>query len=161
MKCISCGEQLGAITRGTVPFDSLPGTVLVGVEVRRCSSCGEEEIGIPRMDQLNHLLANLVANRPGRLTGAEIRFLRKHLGWSGADFARFFQTDPAVVSRWETGKQKMDVRGEQLLRVVATRLAPIEDYREYEALLLRPAATAPTTEGRSITWQGETWQIAA
>jgi hypothetical protein len=24
----------------------------------------------------------------GRLTGAEVRFLRKHLGWSWADFAR-------------------------------------------------------------------------
>jgi DNA-binding transcriptional regulator YiaG len=62
----------------------------------------------------------------GRLTGAEVRFLSKHLGWSWADSARFFQADTSVVSRWETGKQTMDVRGDQLLGVVATRWAPIE-----------------------------------
>ena len=62
----------------------------------------------------------------GRLTGAEVCCWRKHLGWSWADSARFFPADPLVVSRWETGKQNMDVRGEPLLGVVATRLAPIE-----------------------------------
>jgi hypothetical protein len=66
--------------------------------------------------------------------------LRKHLGWSWVDSAWFFQADPSVVSRWELGKQNMDVRGEQVLGVVATRLAPIASKHGCEALLLRPSA---------------------
>ena len=66
--------------------------------------------------------------------------MRKNLGWFWADSAGFFQADPSVVFRWETGKQNIDVRGEQLLWVVAARLAPIESEKECEALLLRPSA---------------------
>jgi putative zinc finger/helix-turn-helix YgiT family protein len=160
VSCVMCGHALGAARSGTVPYRSLPGTMLVGVEVRACPNCGEEELSIPHMDALNSVLAHHVAGRSGRLTGPEIRFLRKHLGWSGADFARFFQTARSTVSRWESGKQNMDVRAEQLLRLSATRLEPITDYAEVERLLLLPAREATAARAVSARWQGEVWKVA-
>lgn len=105
------------------------------VEVWECDECGESEVVIPAIDELDNLLVHIVAEKDGRLTGAEVRFLRKHLGWSGADFARHFGVAPETVSRWENGKSRMGATAESLLRVCATRLDPIEDYQALEELL--------------------------
>lgn len=162
MKCTECGGDLGPAVPGEWPYRSLPGTTLVGIPIRTCESCGDQVVSIPRIEELDRVLAKAVAERPGRLSGPEIRFLRRHLGWSGADFAGFFRTSPATVSRWETGKQNMDARAEQLLRVSATRMEPILDYAEYERLLRRMAesvaSAAPPT--RALRWQGS-WEAAA
>jgi hypothetical protein len=45
-----------------------------------CPHCAEEWISIPHVQGRHHLLANEVANKPGRLSGREIRFLRTHGG---------------------------------------------------------------------------------
>lgn len=161
MKCVNCGGELSAPVQATVPYRSLPGTLLVGVEVRRCPDCGDEEISIPRIEALDRLLAHTVAARSGRLTGPEIRFLRKHLGWSGSDFARTFDVDPSTVSRWEAGSQSMDLRAEKLLRVSATRMEPIADYAEYEAFLAKVSEPGPAPSAPTLRWEGDSWQLAA
>lgn len=160
MMCTNCGAELGPAERRTVEYRSLPGTVLVGVDVHRCPTCGDEEIAIPQIEQLNRAIAQDLAEQASRLSGPEICFLRKHLGWSGADFAALFETDAATVSRWESGAQRMDVRAEKLLRVCATRMAPIEDYAQYEAFLRR-AATEDAPHGpRAMRWVGQ-WELQA
>ena len=58
----------------------LPGVTLVGVEVSRCPECGNHEVSIPRIEELHRVIARAVANRPARLDGAEVRYLRKWLG---------------------------------------------------------------------------------
>jgi hypothetical protein len=60
----------------------LPGITLQGVEVSRCGKCGEYEIAIPRIEGLHRVIAEAVISKKDRLTAAEIRFLRKHLGWT-------------------------------------------------------------------------------
>lgn len=156
--CSSCGAELGAPTRETRPYHSLPDTWLVGVEVYRCPSCGEEETVIPRIEELGRVLTWAVASRPGRLTGDEIRFLRKHLGWSGADFARSFSVDPATVSRWEAGKQQMDLRAEQLLRTAATRLEPVKDHGEFVVFLQKATQERPADLRLQLRWSGQGWE---
>jgi len=127
MKCLFCGNEEMTATRRNVPYRSLPGTVLEDVEVWECADCGEYEVVLPAINELERELARLVASRPGRLTHHEVRFLRKHLGWSGADFARHFGVASETVSRWENGTP-MGPQAERLLRVCATRLEPIESY---------------------------------
>lgn len=160
MNCVICGATLALPHPETMPFTSLPGTLLVGVEVRDCSGCGEREVVIPRIKELMALLAAMVASRPGRLSGPEIRFLRKHIGWAGADFARLFGSSLPTVSRWEAGKQQMDIRAEMALRVSVTRLQPIDDYQEYEAFLSRvrdgQSSASPAREAR---WEGAHWSV--
>src|SRR3990172_8148917 len=162
--CTHCGEAEmgGPAYRDHSYEDVLPGTTLLGLEVRVCPNCAEEWISIPRMEALHNLLANDVANKPGRLSGREIRFLRSHVGWvTQAEFARHFDAEPATVSRWESGTQRMDVRAQLLLRVLATRWEPMEAYdlEQLEQLLARPKQDEKSTAIRNLRFAGETWTL--
>jgi putative zinc finger/helix-turn-helix YgiT family protein len=126
---LSCGKALKPVRENHRYVESgLPNVTLVKVEVRRCPHCGEEELVIPKIEQLHRVLAGAVAMKTERLTHHEIRFLRKYLGWSGADFAAHFGVVPETVSRWESGHQVMNPTAEKLLRILALRLEPIKDY---------------------------------
>ena len=106
----------------------LPNVVLHGVTRFECPNGHGGAVSIPRLAGLQRVLARAVASEPARLEGAEIRFLRKHLGWSGVDFARTMGVDPATVSRWENDKEPMGPVAERLLRLMAMRDLPVEEY---------------------------------
>ncbi len=127
MKCIQCDHAM-ITARENVPYQSLPGTVLVGVEVSRCPNCGEFEIAIPAIEELDRVLANAVIRKSGRLSGSEARFLRKYLGYSGSDFAAMIGTDKATVSRWETDKQPIGQQTDRLYRTLVALDKKVEEY---------------------------------
>ena len=106
--------------REEVEYDAagLPGVILRGVDVSRCPACGHEQVHGPREPALHQALARAVVAKPGRLTGPEIRFLRKHLGLSGQDFADVMGSDPSTISRWENGKEPMNKHADRLLRLM-------------------------------------------
>jgi putative zinc finger/helix-turn-helix YgiT family protein len=129
MTCLDCGQAL-KVTRGPYRYNDsgLPGVVLLGVEVRRCQKCGAEEVAIPRIEELHRLMAQAVIRRPHRLLPAEVKYLRKWLGWSGVDFARHMGATPETVSRWEQGRVPMGPQADRLLRLMITTRAPVDDY---------------------------------
>src|SRR5215203_2238863 len=99
-KCRTCGKtEMTARTETYLYTESgLPNVVLVGVEVRRCSSCGHHELVLPRIAELHRTITHAIIRKPFRLSGLEVRYLRKYLGWSGVDFARHVGVDPSTVS---------------------------------------------------------------
>ena len=54
---------------------------------------------------------------------------------------------PETVSRWENDKVPMGDTADRLLRVLATRLEPIDDYAALDKLLLRDADNSDAAEG--------------
>lgn len=159
MTCLTCDSEMG-FELCDVPYLSLPGTVLENTKVWLCHGCDEEMIAIPAINQLDRLLTEEVCGQHGRLAPNQIRFLRKHLGWSGVDFARHFGVSPETVSRWENGAQPMGTQADRLLRVCATRLEPIEDYAALEALL---DSVGAESEHRPLHVRriGDRWERAA
>ncbi len=152
MKCPECNEAEMKVThRDHVYVESgLPNVVLLGLEFRTCPNCGEEERVLPRLAQLHRLIAERVAEKEARLTGAEIRFLRKHLGWSGEDFAGVLDVRPETVSRWENEKETMSATAERLLRLMALREKPVESYpNERLAGVAKSAARPVHLEARA------------
>ena len=127
MKCFQCGHAM-TTKRENVPYSALPGAVLVGVPVSRCPNCGEYEIAIPAIDELNRVLAAAVVRKPTRLSGGEVRFLRTYLGYSGADFAKLIGSDPATVSRWEGDKQPLGHHTDLLLRALVVLDKKVDQY---------------------------------
>jgi DNA-binding transcriptional regulator YiaG len=83
---------------------------------------------IPRLEELHRVLAFAIATHPSKLSGSEIRFLRKYLGWSGKDFATTIGVAAETVSRWENDKERIGLVPERLLRVMVFRLKPVEEY---------------------------------
>ena len=157
MECMNCGAEM-TTKRESVQYKSLPGTVLQGVEVSRCPKCGAVETAIPAIEQLNQLLAKHVIEKPGRLNGGEIRFLRTFLGYSGADFAKIIGSNASTVSRWESDAQPMGNHADLLLRALViigkkVKSYPIERFAEL-ATEDAPVKPVPTYFKRhSKTWR--------
>lgn len=129
MRCDACGEQMiSGRENHSYKECGLPFVTLQDVEIRRCPRCGEFEVVIPRMEELHRVLASAVATKTSRLMPPEIKFLRKHLGWSGADFAKHIGVSAETVSRWENGREAMGPVADRTLRLMVLYVAPKRDY---------------------------------
>jgi DNA-binding transcriptional regulator YiaG len=113
------------------------------------------------MDQLNRALAYLLVRSEDRLTGAEIRFLRTWLGWSGKAFADKLGVTPETVSRWEHGTKEMNRSNERLLRLYVAEGQQDHDYSVRDTEKVKPERTKehPPLRLRAETETGE-WMAA-
>ena len=130
MTCTVCGGQMKR-RRENYRYEAsgLPYVTLQGVEVRRCQKCGETEVAIPAIEELHRAIAGALIRKRARLAPAEIKYLRKSLGWSGTDFAQRVGATAETISRWEHGKMPMGSAAERLLRLMVATEAPVSDYR--------------------------------
>jgi len=90
--------------------------VLNAVVVNRCSSCGEEMIGIPDLQGLARAAALARAQSPERLSGKEVRFIRRALDQTQKDFAEAMDLSAEHVSRWENDHKGIGAASEKLVR---------------------------------------------
>lgn len=130
MKCDECGGRVTTERNAVRRYEigGLPHIELHGVEVSRCEACGKEDIAIPRIEQLHRVIAATMVKQRRMLAPVEIRFLRKHIGLSGADFAQRMGVSRETVSRWETGANAMGAVADRLLRLLVLTLQPTENY---------------------------------
>jgi putative zinc finger/helix-turn-helix YgiT family protein len=129
MTCLSCGGQMDTrVENHRYRESGLKSVTLLGVEVNRCRICGEQEVAIPAIEKLHGAIAGALIRKRARLTAEEIKFLRKYLGWSGADFAKRMGKTPETVSRWENAALTMDPAADRLLRLMVATRAPVSDY---------------------------------
>ncbi|MEX2632128.1 MAG: helix-turn-helix domain-containing protein [Tistlia sp.] len=77
---------------------------------------GEETIEIPDMEGLVAAMAMARCLLPLRLSGAEVRFLRKALELTQKEFSDHLEVSAETVSRWESEAQPMGGFSEKLLR---------------------------------------------
>lgn len=159
MKCIQCGARTTS-RRG--PYRAtdlgLPNVILCNIELRRCPDCGEEEVVIPKIEQLNRSLAEFLIRKPNRLTGDEIRFLRKCLGWSGTDFSRRAGVERETVSRWEHGREPIGSVADRFLRLAVAHWRPIADYGQEALEAIKPGLASPLS--LRLKCSGRAWQSA-
>lgn len=105
----------------------LDNIVLKGITVVRCDNCGEEYYNFGDIEQLHDKIAEILLTKAGLLTGKEIRFLRKHIGYSGAMFARLTGYTSETISRLENGQQKVTKSFDRMLRFVVISKLPKKD----------------------------------
>jgi putative zinc finger/helix-turn-helix YgiT family protein len=158
--CLECGGAMRT-RREIVPFDKaigLPG-VRLHTLVTRCPNCGAYEVSIPNLEGLHQAIARTIVIKPARLTSEEVRFLRKVLGWSGADFAEHMGTSAETVSRWETGSTPIGPQADRLLRLMVMTRDPVSDYRKLD--LLKTVARAKPATVRMLAKAGRhgDWRI--
>ena len=105
MNCPTCGKPARKAKGGYRFRESGLGNVfLEGIEIYKCA-CGEEIVRIPRMAALLDKIGEALVNKPGPLTGPEIRYLRKNAQLSSQAFAGYLQQAPETLSRWENAKR--------------------------------------------------------
>lgn len=122
-ECTNCGEQVLRETRNYRYTESgLPNVILQGIAVADCPKCGNSDVVIPRMAKMHSAIARALANSPARLTGPQLRFLRKYLGLSGDELGRYLHTDKTKISKWETEEDRIGPATDRLIRLLATAL---------------------------------------
>ena len=160
MNCPQCGHAMKTARENYLYKESgLPNVTLVGIEVSRCSSCGEHEAVIPRIEQLHRAIGTTIARKRPGLTPAEIRFLRKSLGWSGADFAAHMGVSAETVSRWENGSATMGSAAERLLRLATLTREPAGHYSL--EVLKDMARTKPAGQRLQVRVEKGRWNAEA
>ena len=130
-QCLVCGGSTKTRREKHYRYTEcgLPNVIIEdAVRVTTCERCGETYTSLPAIEQLHRQIAAAVIRKRGRLAPAEIRFLRKGLGWSGVDFAKRTGTKPETVSRWENGKVLMGPQADRLLRVLVAKETPVVEY---------------------------------
>ncbi len=121
-KCLMCGSNDVETRREFHHFllSGLPNVYVENMQVSYCRSCGDKSVTVP--PGLMQALNEAVVLKPGLLTGAEIKYLRKDLDMKVVDFAALLGVDDMAVSRWESGNEKITPAMDLLIRLVyATR----------------------------------------
>jgi DNA-binding transcriptional regulator YiaG len=133
--CSDCGKEKRIIT-GNYRFNEvgLP-VVLVNVELVECKECGTVEPIIPDVNGLMNVIAFAVIAHPCKLTGAEIKFLRKYLGIGGDEFSKLANVDRTTLSKWENNQQGIGKNSDRLIRFLVVSKSPelrkqIEEFME-------------------------------
>ncbi len=159
MKCGNCGSRMKSnLENYRYTECGLDIVILERVEVRRCPDCAEYEVVIPLMEDLHRAIAMSLAWKTPKLSGAEIRFMRKYLGFSGSDFAKAAGTSAETVSRWENGKQVMGPQAERMLRLMVLTKEPVQAYPPDLIRLSQVAKGEPKVERVKFRYAKKQWQ---
>ena len=122
-ECTQCGEPVTRERRSYQYVESgLPNVTLQGIEVADCAKCGNSDVIIPRMAKIHRAIAEALVKSPARLTGDQLRFLRKHLGLSGEQLGGYLHTDRTKISKWERGEDRIGPSTDRLVRLLAAVL---------------------------------------
>jgi len=160
-KCKECsGEMTSSREAYRYVESGLPNVTLKDVEIRRCPKCGNQEVLIPRVAELHRAIALALVHKPARFLGAEVRYLRKYMGWSGVDFASRMGVNPETVSRWENEKEAISSTSDRLLRLIVVRNWPVEDYSVDDLVKIQDRKD-PSPVHLELQVQGRQWQRAA
>ncbi len=90
--------------------------VLNAVQVLSCEKCKTELVAIPDLDGLARATAISRALNHVRLSGREVKFLRRVLDMTQVKFAEAMELTAESVSRWETDARGVGGACEKLVR---------------------------------------------
>jgi len=114
------GKCRGTIHRAR-PYD-FPGIartlVLLDIELIKCGKCGNVDPVLLQVDELMHIAAVAILQKPYRLRGEELRFLRKHMDLSQAKFARLLRVNKTTLSKWENNEDPIGLQSDLLARAI-------------------------------------------
>jgi DNA-binding transcriptional regulator YiaG len=129
---------------------------LIGITVHECRRCRAPWPVLPRIEALHRAIAAELVDKPGPLTGPELRYLRKFAGFTGQAFARRLKVSNAHLSRVEHGTLALGESAEQLARAIAAAVAETD----VRAVLLRAEAGGRPRRA-PLVWGRQGWRRAA
>ena len=119
MRC-GCGEQATVVCGDYLFVESgLTNVTLHGVKLLKCDKCGSSTPVLSKINNLMHVIAAALVLKPSQLTGKEIRFLRKYIGFTGERFGRKLGLTKHHVSRIENEKHQVGAQTDRLIRFLA------------------------------------------
>jgi len=139
----------------------LSSVLLCGIKVQTCAKCGLESPTIPRLGRLMDVIAQSLLRKPARLTGEELRYLRKHVGMPTNAFAARVRVRPEHLSRVENGKSAVAEQLDRLARAVVSAELDQEFLRELLLDWVEDLEEAPEAPAPCFKLHGKQWEPAA
>jgi len=166
LPCPGCGAQPTVRIVEAYPFteSGLDSVVLRNLEQSACGGCEETSVAIPKLTGLHHSIAVALVHKPHLLTGKEICFLRKVLGYSTAELAVRLYTSPQDVEYWELGDVASWGATDRLIRTIFMLKAkfqglwPSDDYGKIDRLLMEIQARRTPQEPLAAEFDSEAGQ---
>jgi putative zinc finger/helix-turn-helix YgiT family protein len=117
--CEECASERTATLERPYHFleSGLPNVYLTGIRYFVCTECNQTTVEIPAIESLMQVIARTVVEREAKLSGAEIRFLRKRLGKKAVEFAGIVGVSPEQLSRWENESNPPEKATDKLIRL--------------------------------------------
>jgi len=117
-RCTKCGGLILKSVRAehTEDLGGVVVKILNAVQVRSCPACKTEMVAIPDLDDLGRATAISRALNPIRLAGKEVKFFRRVLDMTQAEFAKAMDLKAETVSRWENDTRGVGGACEKLTR---------------------------------------------
>lgn len=106
MNCIECGREALLVKKPIVLYDGIrvQDVYLKNAEVEVCRHCGGETPVIRNIKKVHLMIALGIALQPTKLSGDEVRFLRKAIRLNVAEWATRIGIAAETFSRWENGR---------------------------------------------------------
>jgi DNA-binding transcriptional regulator YiaG len=147
-QCSQCGASAPVI-RGNYKFDEIGIPVmLVRARLVKCTECGNMDPIIPNLDRIMDYLALTVICKPYKLTGKEVRFLRKYTGKSQEEFAKRISVNPTTISKWENSQTEPGPQSDRLIRLLVVNLSERLEKTDKKIMELVFGEQEPTPERR-------------
>lgn len=121
MKCYECDGKLTK-KKGKYKYDEcgLDNVLLHNITTHRCLKCGEVEVEIPCMEELNMLIGIMLVFKPTGLIGREAKYLRKNMGYTADELGGAVGVERLTVTRWESAKKMLNSDRDKALRLFYT-----------------------------------------
>lgn len=119
MKCFECGHPIEIEKKRIVKYDgvSLDNVYLFNAEVEVCSNCNEETPILRNISKLHNAIGLAVAAQPSRLSGADIKLLRRIAGFSLLDWTKRLGVAETAYSKLENSKVPLTELKDRWIRV--------------------------------------------
>jgi putative zinc finger/helix-turn-helix YgiT family protein len=118
-KCAICGGVVSEVRNEVYKYKTAGIPVLLyGITQYKCDACKETFASIPEVEKLHLLLGEKLCCKADRLSGDEIRFLRKELKLKSVDFAKILGISPAYLSRLEGDTKKTSEALDKFIRAI-------------------------------------------
>ena len=115
--CSECGEPMREVL-ACVPYPEcgLDDVTLHQVPVRECVN-QHRDVQIPAIDELHEVLAEILVSQPSPLKGQDVRFLRKHLGYTARLFSAIIGLNYVTLSKFENERKRIPRKVDALVRL--------------------------------------------
>lgn len=119
MRCLECNQAAEIKKFKAYRYDGVgvENLYILNAEVLFCSVCKEESLILQQVSKLHAAMGIAVARQPARLSGAEIRFLRRSAGFSLRDWSQRIGVAEATYSKWENAHRQITLQADRLARL--------------------------------------------
>lgn len=104
IECPECGDGILATTKADLVGTRRGEEFRVRMEALQCPMCGYKTVPANKVREFALRIADAYRESHKLLTSVEIRDLRRQVGMSQAEFAKFCHVGIASLKRWEIGE---------------------------------------------------------